>query len=778
MGSQYEGESLPRGETQFEQLKPVHYDLASEPDGYNLSLAKRDQLLETTAKAVNILLTLDSFDEAINTALKILGEGIGCDLMSVIENVFETPASLPTALKFIYAWATPELSDAVANLTSTCLPADFIGLTFMEDYFLQGSGFGGLLDDWQEPLRSWLASFQVQSGYTVPIRLNGQWWGVLCFDYCQKPIQLSTTEVTVLMMIADCIGSAIQRNRIQQERTQIVQQRAADLEQYNQVLLQRDRLLEVTAKATNVLLTLDDIDLAIDTALRILVEGTGCDRLKIMENIYDDSSPLPIRYTTIYKCLTPDYNHTHSHIDADLAAELNDAFKKYFLDGGGFGGLLQEWDEPLRSLFATLQIQSTCGVPVRVNGQWWGILCLDYCRAPIQISPAEVAVLRAAADCIGSAIQRDRAQKMLLQAEQARVAELVKANTVLKQSLDALAAEPDRDRFIGHILKLIAHQFDAPLIQYWVPATPDSGDLENCAVVYLTCWQGEIFRHPPATDLSQGLTPFLSIPLSLGEAIRGVLVIYLSSYRPVSGLTLELGHALAQQLTLAVELTRLAEEAQQSVLLQERTRLAREIHDTLAQAFGGVLMQLQAATYFATTQSDLAQTHLLTAQSLARDGLAEARRSVWTLYLETTEYEDPAQTIAKFIDQAATGQAAQIQLDINGVPYPLHPDWGLNLLRIAQEGITNALRHAQPQTIWVCLSYQPQTLQLMVCDDGCGFDPQSTAPGFGLLGMQQRTARLGATWHLSSQIGQGTTITVTLVDPASPKLVNRPLPSG
>jgi len=172
---------------------------------------------------------------------------------------------------------------------------------------------------------------------------------------------------------------------------------------------------------------------------------------------------------------------------------------------------------------------------------------------------------------------------------------------------------------------------------------------------------------------------------------------------------------------------------------------------------------LQAATYFAASQPDKAQSHLLTAQTLAKDGLTEARRSVWTLYLETTEYEDPAQTIAKFIQQTTSRQSVPIQLAIEGTPYRLHPDLGLNLLRIAQEAITNALRHAQAQAIQIHLSYSPQALQLTIRDDGCGFDPQLPARGFGLAGMQQRAAHLGANWHLISQLGQGTTITVTLM---------------
>lgn len=231
---------------------------------------------------------------------------------------------------------------------------------------------------------------------------------------------------------------------------------------------------------------------------------------------------------------------------------------------------------------------------------------------------------------------------------------------------------------------------------------------------------------------------------------------------------LELVESLAQQATLAIQLTRLAEEAQQLALLQERTRMAREIHDTLAQAFGGILMQLQAATYFETTQPQKAHAHLLTAQALAQEGLAEARRSVWTLYLETTEYEDLAKAIAKFIEQAPSDQPTSVDLAIDGTPYRLHPDLGLNLLRIAQEAITNALRHANAQTIQAHLKYDSQAIELSICDDGCGFEPQSPTRGFGLLGMQQRAARIGATWHLVSQAGQGTTITITPANPALP----------
>lgn len=735
----------------------------------NQTTQRRDRLLETTAKATNVLLTLESLDEAINTALNIIGEGIGCDFICVLENVFESPSPLPTYCNFLYEWAAAGLVPLSVSFGSKHLPAELMGTALLEQHFLEGDGFGGLLEAWHEPMRSVFASIQIQSAYAVPIRVNGQWWGVLGLDYCRMAVQVNPPEVAVLRTIADCIGSAIQRDRLQQERQQAAQQRTADLEAYTQVLQSRDRLLETAAKAANVLLTVENFDEAINTALGLFLEGAGCDRISILENVFEASSPLPIQYKFIYEWANSNFiiRTTQPDIGCIPAEAIGKEFlERHFLKGDGFEGLLEEWDEPLRSSLAAAQVKSACSVPVRVNGQWWGVLCFDYCQEAIRVSPAEVAVLRTIADCIGSAIERDRTQKIILQAEQTRVAELVKANTALKQSLDTLGTDPDFDRFIGNTLKLIAHQFEAPLIEYWVHSEQVSK-----AHIYLIYWQGQILKtengeSPDCT--SQDLIPFLDILLSVGDTNLGALAIYLPSPRVFSGQTIELAHALAQQLTLAVELTRLAEEAQQAALLQERTRMAREIHDTLAQAFGGILMQLQAVTYFATTQPEKARTHLLTAQALAQDGLAEARRSVWTLYLETAEYEDPSQMIAKFIEQTTPGQSAHISLAIEGTPYRLHPDVGLNLLRIAQESITNALRHAHAQTVQVHLNYSPQTVELKVCDDGCGFEPQLPSGGFGLLGMQQRAARIGANWHLVSHVGQGTTITVRIAQPMVP----------
>jgi signal transduction histidine kinase len=773
---------------------------AADLEEYNRRSLRRDRLLEVTARAANMLLTLDNIEVAINSALRLLIEGTDCDRLEVLENVYESSSPMPIRYRHtIQKCLDPQFEITRNNIE----PAQAAELSdAFKKYFLEMDGFGGFLEEWDEPLRGLLATLQIQSTYAVPIRVNDQWWGILCFDYCRAPIQFSSAEVAVLRTMADCIGSAIQRDLLQQERQQAAQQRTADLEAYNQMLRGRDRLLEASAKAANVLLTVENFDEAIMTAFKVIGEGMGCDRLNILENSFEPSSTLPIRFNYIYEWAMPDFVRSSSQLESAsiLANQLDVEFiEQYFLNGDGFGGLLEVWPEPLRNSPTADQVQSAYSVPIRVNGQWWGVLSFHYCRAAIQISSAEVSILMTIADCIGSAIARDRTQKLILQAEQNRAIELAKANDAMRHSIDWLARDPDMNSFLGHLLQEFADQFDVQDAQIVLYSPQDHtlqtlvGLLDGEIIFSLPytskipaeMWRGwdVLLRSPKPRPLSLDTESHLFMPGCLeSHRVRNnrgvVCTLLLQDEQPLGFIEfgyrnretfseneLELVQSLAQQATLAIQLTRLAEEAQQVALLQERTRMAREIHDTLAQAFGGILMQLQAVNYFATTQPEKAQTHLLNAQTIAQEGLAEARRSVWTLYLETTEYEDLAQAIAKFIEQPSFEQSASIQFITEGTPYRLHPDLGLNLLRIAQESLTNAIRHANAQAIQISLSYSPQTLRLSIHDDGCGFEPQSPTDGFGLLGMQQRASRIGATWNLMSQLGHGTTITVVLTHP-------------
>ncbi|GAP99981.1 element excision factor XisI family protein [Leptolyngbya sp. NIES-2104] len=139
-----------------------------------------------------------------------------------------------------------------------------------------------------------------------------------------------------------------------------------------------------------------------------------------------------------------------------------------------------------------------------------------------------------------------------------------------------------------------------------------------------------------------------------------------------------------------------------------------------------------------TLQPQQTQACITRAQELAKQGLSEARRSVWLLYHTDSAANSLPDAIARLIEQMTTGTTVQIALNVEGMPYYLDAPISLNLLRIAQESLTNALRHANAQTVQINLSYAPEQVQISVRDNGCGFDPQTIRPGLGLTGIRDR----------------------------------------
>jgi len=221
--------------------------------------------------------------------------------------------------------------------------------------------------------------------------------------------------------------------------------------------------------------------------------------------------------------------------------------------------------------------------------------------------------------------------------------------------------------------------------------------------------------------------------------------------------TAELAQAVEALRQEAIERLR-AEEKQISMVLEERTRIARDIHDTLAQGFTGIVIQLEVAEDALADDLEAARAHLLRARELARESLAEARRSVWALRPEILEQPDLVSSIASLVSELTREAPISIELTNHGTPRPLMYAVESDLLCVCQEALTNALRHARAANLRVALTFDPGHVQLCVEDDGQGFAPslQPHGRGFGLLGMQERVERWGGHLTLASQPGQGT----------------------
>ncbi|MCI0412803.1 sensor histidine kinase, partial [bacterium] len=190
-----------------------------------------------------------------------------------------------------------------------------------------------------------------------------------------------------------------------------------------------------------------------------------------------------------------------------------------------------------------------------------------------------------------------------------------------------------------------------------------------------------------------------------------------------------------------------------------------DLHDTLAQSISGVVLQLDAARCHFGDRPDESQHHLLRAADLARDGLLQARRAVWQLRDPSLQPGDIAQALIDMAQQLSVDSGIPIKVVISGEPLPLPEASEEQLLRISQEAITNALKHAQAQEIRVGLKFASGLVQLSIEDNGRGFDVLSTSsadPRFGLSGMRERVNQLKGTFSIDSKPGKGTTITVSL----------------
>ena len=219
--------------------------------------------------------------------------------------------------------------------------------------------------------------------------------------------------------------------------------------------------------------------------------------------------------------------------------------------------------------------------------------------------------------------------------------------------------------------------------------------------------------------------------------------------------------------------TRLVEHAREAGVADERRRLAGEIHDTLAQGLTGIVTQVQAAQ---RVWQDPARSrpHVDRALDLARDSLAEARRSVQSMQpgeLVGSRLPEALDDLTRrwSADHAVAGSCA-----VTGPVVQLSPGAEVALFRTAQESLTNVARHAAADRVGVTLSYLDDTVLLDVRDDGTGFAPDATARGFGLPGMRERLAGVGGTLVVESAPGEGTAISASV--PVVDGLVARPAP--
>ncbi len=382
---------------------------------------------------------------------------------------------------------------------------------------------------------------------------------------------------------------------------------------------------------------------------------------------------------------------------------------------------------------------------------------------------------------------------------QQRATQLAKANEALRGCLNALASVPELDEFLGQVMAVITRQLGA------VSSTLRMLNLEqNTLTLELVFQDGQVMSPAEASypeslrPLSldeQGAATFLDQPTTvihilnpnspitetqrsylLGLGIKTLLIIPLSSGRQINGRLgfrfneernfdpeeLEIARALATQASLAIELTRLAKTARQTAVLAERNELAGEIHDSLAQSFVGISMHLDVAEVATSKAKGL--HHIHRANELAQFGLAEARRSVLSLR-SGIQPGGLVKAVQQLVERSNVPGILRCELRSEDVPdESIPPEVQHELIRICQETISNAVRHAKPTVITTTLRWNTPNLILQVTDNGSGTTRNrlEQSEGFGMTNMRARVAKLGGKLQIETGAGCGTSIIVTL----------------
>ena len=202
-------------------------------------------------------------------------------------------------------------------------------------------------------------------------------------------------------------------------------------------------------------------------------------------------------------------------------------------------------------------------------------------------------------------------------------------------------------------------------------------------------------------------------------------------------------------------------------IIGERTRIARELHDTLAQGLAAVAFQIETAVDSLEESTQTAREHMQMADAMVRSSLAEVRRSIWVLRAQTSRgTHGLGESLSTSLSQITAESDVESKIAVTGRPRPLSIDVERNLLRIAHEAITNAVRHAEAHSIAVDVSFGDEDVRLCVKDDGRGFDADERArrrgDHFGLLGIKERARALGGELQVTTAPGQGTEVTCRL----------------
>ncbi len=272
---------------------------------------------------------------------------------------------------------------------------------------------------------------------------------------------------------------------------------------------------------------------------------------------------------------------------------------------------------------------------------------------------------------------------------------------------------------------------------------------------------------------NRGHRSFAAAPLLSGNNVMGNLLICSTQTSAATASQLGFLQTLAQQAMVALRMNDLVDEARQSAISKERNLMAREIHDTLAQNFVGVLMQMEAAEEAKTLAPDQVAAFHDRVRLLAKEGILQARKAVYTFGQPSDDRTPIDESTRQILRRFCDGTRIDYKVNTHGDVGRITPNQNAQLRSILVEAIVNAVKHGSAKSLQVNFECEGQKWQVSVVDDGCGMDvskynasddpvneKESKSLANGLSNIRARVQSIGGELHIESSPGLGTTIKI------------------
>lgn len=789
--------------------------------------ARVKALLQSIVGGTRVLLDAPEFEPALRNWLAMMGAAQGALRASYYDMAFFEDARDFT-LRCLCEWSSIEAEQGCPGGVSFANPVliDTRGAGDLPRRTHAGETVAYQVDE----VTGWLGEALRAQGHATtivcPIMDQNRCVGAISFDYTERR-EVNPTDETILRTAADALASVLNRNELQ---ARLIAEQKARADENERLAA----LLQAIADAARTLIDAAEFEPAIRLFLKAIGEAAGADACICTHGIADrrDGTASQHRFaewrrreigredtTSAPAQRISEPNGVEGHVRG-----VPDAASQPLQTDNLARGL------PLPPRAVATEMRTLVEVPIRLGAQIWGFIGFDF-RDHRAMGEREMAVLQTAADLLSSVLRRnetqavaDRERQQREQIERQRADEnerlarqLERITRVSRELLAAQSFEDNLPSLIGGLGEAVdadgcsfcqiiftAKASDASLQlrgDWWRPGKGKALEANFSQPFVLNRdWIADVIdgmisgeqRVIQVADLPQ-TSPFRQFAERLGVAttvyavvrldgaLWGFLCFRFCEPRQVNARELAVLQTCADMLASGLRRA-MAEslandekqkrEAVEGELFEEKSRLAREIHDTLAQGYAGVIMQILAAEDALECQdADGAMRHVMRALDRARLGLSEARRSVFTLRPPVLEQGDLPGAVRIMLARVFEGLPVRADLLLEGEPRHLPEEIANETFRIIHEAVNNAIRHARASLVSIRLVFASDgSLNVVVVDNGVGMDvslARFTSGGFGLVSMAERAQRMGGRLEITSDDGQGVAV-LLIVPPARP----------